>query len=157
MNVIKNDKIILIKPMDSLQTVGETYEIANILENSVVLRDARTKIAVAAVDLNMLDVFFVKAEEFKGWTPWQSLRDETGVVFYRTNGKKVQVRSVDGVRAESCCCIEDEFNLWKGIQIAYARWNIKMLKALETKHTVVLNDIRQKISESTDIIYKLTK
>lgn len=115
MNIVKNDKVILVKPNGNLQTVGETFEIANITEEFVVLRDAKTKVAVAATDLVTFNEYFAKVDEFKGWTPWQTLRDETGVMFYRTNGKKTQIKSIDGGRAEACCCKDDNFDLHTGI------------------------------------------
>ena len=152
MNIIKNDKVILVKPNGNLQTVGETYEVANITEEFVVLRDAKTKVAAAAIDLVTFSEYFTKADEFKGWTTWQTLRDETGVLFYRTNGKKTQIKSIDGLRAEACCCKVDNFDLRTGVQIAYCRWNIKMLKELESKHEATLKEIRDKISNNTDIV-----
>ena len=45
MKIFRNDKVILIKEYDKLKMVGSEYEVANITDTSVVLRDAIRKIA----------------------------------------------------------------------------------------------------------------
>ena len=58
------------------------------------------------------------------WTNWEPLVGFDGRTdaFYRNNGKKTQVKFLTShVRAECCCCKDDDFNLSFGIQLAYLR------------------------------------
>ena len=140
MNILKNDKVALIKEYKELQTVGMVYEVANFVDNLVILRDAKTKVAVGAIELKDFEECFKKVNEIteaKTWTKWTSLNDRNGkkLAFYRTNLKKVQVRIFDDTTAEACCHRDDEFDLYFGIQIAYERaqiksWN-KYVKSIE--------------------------
>ena len=55
--------------------------------------------------------------------------NDNSVVFYRTNGVKVQVKSVSNVVGTACCNSGDIFNLYIGIRIAYLRIQNKILNA----------------------------
>ena len=157
MNIIKNDKVILMRPLENLQVVGETYEIANITETAVIIRDANTKVAVAAVDIDIFGQYFIKPEEAKSWTKWQRVIDNEGntISHYRSNGKKVQVRTPDGYKSESCCHNADEFNLYFGMRLAFERCGAKMLKDLYNYHETSLNDTKSALIESKNRINRL--
>lgn len=159
MNIMRNDKVILIKAMGNLQTVGETFEVANVTDTAVVLRNAVNKIAVGAVDINMFDQYFKKPEEVKGWTPWQHLVDQLGhtVAFYRTNQKKVQVRTPDGERGEATCNKCDEFNLYFGLNIAMRRCEIKTLKQIVAEYENALKRYNNRISTEESAIERMIK
>lgn len=159
MFILRNDKVILTKAMGNLQIVGETFEVANVTETAVVLRDARSKIAVGAVNIADFEQYFKKPEEVNGWTPWQRLIDNTGntIAFYRTNQKKVQVRTADDVRAEATCNKCDEFNLAFGIRLAMTRCEIKMLKHIYSEYEDVMKRISGDIKMNEDIIRKMVK
>ena len=131
--ILKFDKVILTKELDDkIKKVGDVFEIANILEDSFLLREAKNKVAIGIVSFEDFDKHFVPAENFKGWTRWTQFVgfDGQSDCFYRTNHKKIQVKfAKDKVRGEACCCKDDEFNLSFGIQLAYLRClNKAMLK-----------------------------
>lgn len=159
MNIIRNDKVVLIKPMEALQTVGDTFEVANITETAVVIRNATTKIAVGAVDIKIFDEYFKKPEEVKSWTPWQRLTDGQGGVigFYRTNLKKVQVETAQKVRAEATCNKCDEFNLHFGLSLAWLRAENKTLKRVKTEYENILRNIDGNIRHNENLADQMIK
>jgi len=130
--ILKFDRVVLIKELnDKIKKVGDTFEIANILNNdSFLLREAKSKVAVGVVTFEDFDKHFVIESNYKGWTRWTPFMGYDGQndCFYRTNRKKVQVKFVkDKVRSEACCCKDDEFNLSFGIQLAYLRCSNKAM------------------------------
>lgn len=135
--ILKFDRVVLSKELnDKFKKVGESFEIANIFEDSFLLRETRSKIAVGIVSFEDFDRCFVPEENVKGWTQWTQFvgYDGQSDCFYRTNHKKVQVKFVkDKVRAEACCCKGDEFNLSFGIQLAYIRCLNKAMSS-KVKH-----------------------
>ena len=159
MNVFRNDKLVLMKVFGNMQTVGETYEVGNITDTSIVLRDAKSKIAIAAIDINDVDEYFEKPENMRGWTPWQRLVDQIGntIAFYRTNRKKVQVRTVDGYRGESTCNKADEFNLYFGLCLAMNRCKIKMMKDIEKDYEKSLNSVIHDMYDTENDIKNMIK
>ncbi len=56
-NVLKGDVVTLIRAMGDLKLVGETFEVANVTETAIVLRDIKTKIAVGAVNIDDFDEY----------------------------------------------------------------------------------------------------
>lgn len=160
MNIVRNDRVVLTKEMGNLKTVGETYEIANITGNVIVLRDVVSKVAVGAVNIDEFDQYFKKPDEVKkGWTGWNHLVDQSGdiVGFYRTNYKKIQVRTNDNFRAEATCYKDDEFNLFFGLQLASARCNAKALKKMEEEYEAKLKEIRSAMVENKNYVKKLLR
>lgn len=157
--VLRFDKYVLTKELnEKFKQVGETYEIANILENSFMLRSDKTKVALGLVNFEDFEKHFVAQENFKGWTPWQQLIGFDGQtdVFYKTNRKKVRVKFLtDKVMGESCCTKGDDFNLSFGIQLAYLR----ALNKARTKQRIELenklNMVEHEIAENSTIIKKM--
>ena len=131
MFVIKNEKVVLIKPMGELATIGNVYEVANFTNKTIVLRDEKTKIAMASVGFEEFEEYFAKQEQVKTWTDWHDVADVHANVigYYKTNGRKVKFKTPDGFKSESTCCKEDDFNLAFGIRLAMARTTLKVLKA----------------------------
>ena len=124
--ILKFDRVVLTKELnEKFKKVGEEFEIANVLDDSFLLRDTKTRVAIGVVSFEDFDKHFVTTENFKGWTQWTPFAGYNGQTdcFYRTNLKKVQVKFVtDKVRAEaSLNKKEDEFNLYCGLQLAYLR------------------------------------
>lgn len=118
------NKIRLIKPLGMIATVGEIYEIGTITDTSLIIRNAKTRVAVTVVKIDEFDDYFVKVED-KSWSQWEGIGDGQNLIgFYRTNGKRVQVRAF-GVKAESSCYKTDTFNLKVGINLAILRCQIK--------------------------------
>lgn len=141
---LKFDRVVLIKELnDKFSKIGEAFEIANILENSFLLRDAKTKIAIGIVSFEDFEKCFVHESNFSGWTHWQQFNgfDSQNDCFYKTNRKDVEVKfETDKVRAKSYLHKGDEFNLSFGLNMAYLRC---MNKALEKKKTIHEEEIRK--------------
>ena len=143
MSIMRGDRIVLVKEHDKMKMVGATLEVGNVTETAVVLRNPTTKVAVATVDIDEFYTYFVN--EIKGWTPWTELVVMTGqnIGWYRTNGKKVQVKTHNGVRAEAICNKDDQFSLYIGVNIAVARCNKKVINQTIgeiNKHIKELNE-----------------
>lgn len=160
MNTTLNfDRVVLVKELnEKFKKVGEVFEVANIRENSFLLRDGRTKIAVGVVSFEDFDRCFVHEENFKGWTNWTPLTGFDGQTdaVYRTNGKKVQCRFLtDKVRAEAACNVMDDFNLFFGIQLAYLRCLNKALANKKIRLETELNQINIDIVDNERIMKKM--
>lgn len=162
MSVLKYDRVVLIKEFEKLRTVGETYEIANIIEESFILRNAETKIAVGVINIKDFEEYFKKEEEVKSWTPWTVFNTNDGrVAFYRTNRRKVEVK-YDGVKSTAYCSKADEFNLYFGITLAYRRClvkqSIKLKKKTEENKRMletVLEQIESEIKDNKTFIKRM--
>lgn len=157
MNIVRNEKVVLLKPIKSLQTVGEIYEIANLTDTAIVLRDVNTKIAVGAISIDDFDKYFAKIEDVKGWTPWQRLVDGASntIAFYRTNYKKVQVKTVGGYRSETSCNKCDNFNLYFGIYLAYARCMDKFYNDVKRDYEEGLKNVTSDMIANQNMIKKM--
>lgn len=153
--IFRNDKVVLIKEFDKMCAVGQEYEVANITNTAVVLRDTTTKIAVGSICIDDFDKYFTKSLKAKKWTTWTKLIvNDNSVVFYRTNGVKVQVKSVSNIVGTACCNSGDIFNLYVGIRIAYLRMQNKILNTAINKIDMVNNfDDWKKLKELKDIIH----
>ena len=148
-SVLKYDRVILIKEMnDKIKKVGEVFEIANILENSFVLREAKSKVAVGVINFKDFDNFFVHEENFRGWTNWVYFTgfDGQNDCMYRTNRKKTQVRFLtDKVMGESFLNKEDDFNLAFGLNLAYLRARNKVIAKKKTEYENKLKNLDNKL------------
>lgn len=153
------ERVILVKELnEKFHKVGEVFEIANVFEDSFLLRDSYKRIAIGVISFEDFENCFVREADFKGWTPWYPITGFDGQtdVFYRTNRKKVQVRFLtDKVRGESCCHKMDDFNLFFGIQTAYLRALNKahLKKALEYEKKI--KEIESEIADNTNIIKRM--
>ena len=136
-NLKKGDRIKQIKEVDDFNYVGKDFEVVNIYDNegkeNIVLRNDR-KDAVAS------------SKNFNSWTDWCRFNGEDGsLYFYRTNGKKVQVKSIDKLRTESRCHKDDKFSLSVGLQLAYERMLIK-------KNIIVKQAYEKLVKQSNEAI-----
>lgn len=156
---LKFDRVILTKELnDKFKQVGEVFEVANILENSFLLRSDKTKVAIGVVSFEDFEKHFVAEEGFKGWTKWQSLVGFDGQTdaMYRTNRKKTQVKFLtDKVRGESCCHRDDDFNLSFGIQLAYLNCLNKARTKQKEDLEEAIKSIEHEIAENSTIIKKM--
>ena len=147
-SVFRNDKVVLLKEYNELKQVGNTYEVGGITESAIVLREVKTKTAVAAVAIEEFDNYFIKVENINNkFTPWTKFVDPTGdlIGFYRTNHKRVQVKlpvKYDNgyIRAEASCNDGDEFSLYFGIQLAYARATDKFYRLTYLEKCAVIDN-----------------
>lgn len=92
------------------------------------------------------------------WTNWEPLVGFNGQsdAFYRSNGKKTQVKFLTSkVRAECCCCSDDDFNLSFGIQLAYLRALNKARLKQKAELEEALNMVEHEIAENNTIIKKM--
>ena len=97
-------------------------------------------------------------EKVTKWTNWMPLTDLNGQTdaFYRSNGKKTQVRFLtSGVRAECCCCKDDEFDLSFGIQLAYLRALNKARERQKIELEESLKSIEYEIAKNNTTIKKM--
>lgn len=156
---LKFNKVVLIKELnEKFAKVGEVFEVANILDDSFLLRDSKTRVAIGVVSFRDFENCFVNVENFKGWTNWQKFGGYDGQndCMYRTNGRKVQVQFLtDKVRAESCCHKDNEFNLTFGIQTAYLRCLNKSLAKKKAKYEEELKKINMELTDNERIIQKM--
>jgi hypothetical protein len=156
---LKFDRVVLVKELnDRFKQIGEVFEIANILDDSFLLRDSKTRIALGVVSFEDLEKCFVHEENFKGWTQWTPFVgfDGHSDALYRTNKKKVQVKFLTNkVRAEACCCKDDDFNLGFGIHLAYLRCLNKSRTEQKTELEEKLNMVEHEIIENEAIIKKM--
>ena len=157
--VLKFDRFILKKELNSnFKHVGEAFEVANILEDSFLMRNARTKVAVGSINFKDFEKYFVREDEFNGWTYWTSIVGFDGQTdaFYRTNRKRVQVRFLtDNVKAEASCNVGDDFNLSFGINLAYLRCANKVLEKKKAEHKKAWRTIGRNIAENEGFIKKM--
>lgn len=157
--VLKFDRVILTKELnEKFKQVGDVFEVANILDNSFLLRSAKTRVAIGVVSFEDFENHFVREESFKGWTNWTPLVgfDGQSDAFYRTNRKKVQVKFLtDKVRAEACRCNKDDFNLSFGIQLAYLRCLNKAREQQRTALNAELAFVERELAENEAIIKKM--
>ena len=148
---LKFSRVVLIKELnEKFSKIGEVFEVANILENSFLLRDAKTRVAIGVVSFYDFEKCFVHEENYKGWTPWIQFNgfDGQNDCFYKTNRKDVAVKFVtDKVRAKSFLHKDDEFNLSFGLNIAYLRCRNK---ALEKKRIECEKELKKINSEMVD-------
>lgn len=137
-SVLKYDRVILIKELnDKIKKVGEEFEIANVLEDSFILREAKSKTAVGVISFEDFEKHFVHAENFSGWTNWTMFVgfDGQNDCMYRTNRKKTQVRFLtDNVRGESFLNKEDDFSLAFGLNLAYLRARNKVIAKKKSEY-----------------------
>lgn len=158
-STLKFDRVVLIKELDDkIKKVGDVFEIANVLEDSFLLRDSRTKVALGVVSFADFEKHFVHQSNFKGWTQWCPLTGFDGQTdaYYRTNRRKTQVKFLtDKVRAEACCCKDDNFNLGFGIHLAYLRCLNKARKAQKIKLEEELNMVNHEIAENKAMIKRM--
>ena len=156
---LKFDKVILVKELnDKFKKVGETFEIANILDNSFLLRDTKTRVAVGVVNFEDFEKCFVHPQNFKGWTQWTPIVgfDEQSDAYYRTNGRKVQCKFItDKVRAESSCNKVNDFNLSYGIQLAYLRCLNKVYSKKVAMYEKELKKLNIEMLDNERIIKKM--
>lgn len=145
-SVLKFDRVVLIKELnDKIKKFGEVFEIANVLEDSFVLRETKSRAAVGVISFADFEEHFVHAENFKGWTQWTLLTtdyDEGLTLFYRVKDRhRVQVKSINGCIGESSCNIKfgDEFNLYTGLNLAF-------LRCIKKVYLTKINDYHKQIN-----------
>lgn len=170
MVIARGDKVVLTKEHAKLNHVGETYEIGDITGTSVIIRNPKNKVAVAAFGVDEFYEYFSAC--LVGWTPWTAILiavtegdfDRKVMGSYRTNGKKVQVKIHHKYKGESCCSKYDDFSLYIGVNIAMCRAYKKYIeKAIENTIKDIenanknLNTLESQFNEMDCLIDKYMK
>ena len=134
--MIKGDKIKLVHKMGAFDNIGEICEVTDIQEGGVIcFKFGGCHLGCMSYD--EYEKYFEKVEEpvKKAWTKWYlneiRFTDINGKDIrcnyrYRTNGKKIQVRS-GAFKAETTCYKDDTFDLSKGLNLAKKRLIVKYL------------------------------
>ena len=78
------------------------------------------------------------------------------IAFYRTNGKKVQVK-IKWYRCEASCNTMDDFDLYFGIQLAYLRCKNKALKAEQKIYRDEIKEIDSQIKSNKTLINQMIR
>lgn len=158
-SVLKFDKVILVKELnDRFKKVGDVFEIASVSDDSFLLRDSKTRVAIGVVSFRDFERCFVAENEFRGWTAWTPLTGFDGQTdaLYRTNRKKVQVKFLtDKNKAEAFCNKKDEFNLFFGVRMAYMRCLNRALLKRKAKCEEELKSINIQIADNDNAIKKM--
>lgn len=134
--MIKGDRIKLVKKMGVFDNIGEICEVTDIQEGGVIcFKFGGCHLGCMSYD--EYEKYFEKVEipTKRTWSKWYlneirftdiNGKDVRCNYLYRTNGKKVQVRS-GAFKAEATCCQDDEFEIEKGLNLAKKRLVIKYL------------------------------
>ena len=160
MNILRNDEVTLIKAFENLKKIGETYEVANITDTKIVIRDRNSKLALAAVDIENFEEYFKKNYVSNGWTDWIGITDEMSnlAAYYRTNQKRVEVKTVDGkFKGKSSCNKTDAFSLDKGVKLAMARCHKKIAEHEQAEVRQYLKNLTEEIEAVNKFITNFGK
>lgn len=163
MTLFVGNKLMLIKPYESLENVGNIYMVADIRAGLIILKDPVSRRAVGGVPIEVIFDYFKKPEDMREWTSWSNIADMLGkrVGQFRTNGRKVQYRSWDGIKAEACCHKLDTFDVGFGLRLAYLRADAKrVMKAMDELDTQMSSYCSELLSinqEQKAMIAKLDK
>lgn len=140
--MIKGDKIKLIRQMGMFNNIGEICEVINVDENGVIsFKFGRNGRNLGCMSYNEFEKHFELVQKTKReWTSWKTEKlfyeNLSGyyistTIYYRDNGKKVQVKCFYDeilIKAEASCHSEDKFNLYKGLKLAKYRLLVKLFK-----------------------------
>jgi hypothetical protein len=159
------DKFMLCKEMGSLM-VNQTYEIGGFSKNSdndemnYIMRSEETKTAVVSITGEELNTYFQPIKQKMKWSDWHTMNTSyCGIIYFRTNGKKVQVKDTFN-KAEACCNKADIFNLHTGLNIALLRLKLKRLRQGDInicKHVLELDGQRKMIKEEINFVDRTLK
>ena len=128
------DKVRLIKPIQyGMTDIGEIFNVKQIEnQNTIIICNEKKRCFITYKEYEEYFENILKATN--SWTDWildeikffnyDDGREQKTDCYYRTNGKRVQVKS-GGLRAEACCCKKDQFNLNKGLRLAKMRLMVK--------------------------------
>ena len=134
--MIKGDKIKLVRKMGVFDNIGEICEVTDIQEGGVIcFKFGGCHLGCMSYD--EYEKYFEKVETptKRTWSKWYlneirftdiNGKDVRCNYLYRTNGKKIQVRS-GAFKVETTCYKDDTFDLSKGLSLAKKRLVVKYL------------------------------
>lgn len=141
--MIKGDKIKLVKPMGVFTNVGEICKVVNVDENGVIsFKFGKNGMHLGYMSYNEFEKYFeLVSENKREWSDWklETLHYKklggfhiSITIYYRHNGKNVQVRYNYGdrmfIKAEASCHEVDEFDFDKGFKLAKYKLVVKLLQ-----------------------------
>lgn len=137
--IIKGDKIKLAQKIGNFDKVGDVFEVTGV-DNGVV--SFKCNYGTGCMSYDEFEKYFEKVKPVvkKPWTDWKEVYGgytylnpfEDGEEYidfpiaYRTNGKKIQVKS-NGYKAESTCCNGDIFDFDTGYELVRRRLIAKLI------------------------------
>ena len=139
--MIKGDKIRLKAKMGVFDNIGEICEVTDISDDGSICFKFGNGRHLGCMSFDEYKKYFELVEEkepikrvWSEWKPYVTIfYNLTGEyieeeIYYRENGKCVQVKLKDGsLKSSASCCKKDEFNFWKGRELAERRLIIKYL------------------------------
>lgn len=167
MNIVIGDHVIMYNELERLNLIGEEFEVANMTETSVILRDPHSGNCICSVEIDKFDKHFKKPEYMDGWTKWSTIMTPDGDIFafYRSRPSKgkVEVKLADGevmlnrshgARCSATCSQGDMFNLEFGIRLALQRCykkhyekNLKIMNESAEYYKSLMTDNKNKVNE----------
>lgn len=167
MSIVIGDKVMMINELNGMSLIGETFEVAGIVEHSIILRDMVSGNCVCSVEIEKFNDYFKKPDSVKGWSKWSYLLDPDGNIFafyrYRPEKGKVEVKLCDGepmlnkshgARCSATCSRGDVFNLEFGIRLALQRCykkhherNLKIMEESAEYYKSLMADNKNKTNE----------
>lgn len=151
-------KVILSHEISKLSNIGATYIVKDIIDGKfVILEQEDVEGSKVAISFDIFPEYF--DSDYHGWTEWAAINDSNGspLAWYRTNGKRVKVKTNDGFKAEASCSKYDKFNLRKGLDIAYARCVKKWLESEIDNHYGYIGAFERDLRTINRLITEHTK
>lgn len=140
--MIVGDKIRLVKKMGVFDNIGEICEVTDIQDSGVICFKFGGGQHLGCMSYDEYERYFENVEEpvKREWSEWKhepicfiSLHNNN-LAFngrYRTNGKKVEFKVCftkrEAIKTSATCCLDDEFNIKKGLDLAKKRFIVKYL------------------------------
>lgn len=139
--MIKGDRIRLKAKMGVFDNIGEICEVTDISDDGSICFKFGNGRHLGCMSFNEYKKYFELVEEKepikRAWSEWKSdvaiFYNLTGEcieeeIYYRENGKCVQVKLKDeSLKSSASCCKKDEFNLWTGRKLAERRLIVKYI------------------------------
>lgn len=139
--MIKGDKIRLKSKMGVFDNIGEICEVTDISDDGSICFKFGNGRHLGCMSFDEYKKYFELVEEKepikRAWSEWKSdvaifynltgecIKEE---IYYRENGKCVQVKLKDeSLKSSASCCKKDEFDFWTGRELAERRLIIKYL------------------------------
>lgn len=140
--MIKGDRIRLKAKMGVFDNIGEVCEVTDISDGGVICFKFGNGSHLGCMSFDEYEKYFELVEKEKEpvkrvWSKWKlgyiTFYNQTGEcieedIYYKENRKRVQVKLKDGsLRANASCYKEDNFDFFKGRELAERRLIMKYL------------------------------
>ena len=145
--ILQNDKIVMVKPIQGCDMVGQVFVISNITEDGVISFTASFDkgIGKGIMSLSDYETYFEKVIDTEPepeldpvfskpaplvWTDWILCQDVNfekygdSDLLYKTNGRRTKVK-YENLIGQATCHPDDEFNIETALDFCIARIQIK--------------------------------